>query len=70
MEGPRILRVEEIVAPRRSKQALVPQNHRDLRPQTPPYEDPWKFWVWMTSKLPDSFAADDLQMSLAWIVAG
>ena len=24
--------------PRRSKQPLVPQNHRDLRVQTPPYE--------------------------------
>ena len=26
--------------PRRSKQLLVPQNPRDLRPQTPPYEGP------------------------------
>ena len=26
--------------PRRSKQPLVPQNHRDLRVQTPPYEGP------------------------------
>ena len=28
------------VLPRRSKQPLVPQNHRDLRVQTPPYQGP------------------------------